>query len=78
MKNNFDLNIKTNANGEISFGDCSEPVQSPNAWRYLSNSFRRLGLWMVECLTAHNDRVAALRVYRRYRVDVHKTNSSDV
>ena len=78
MKNIIDPNIKPDANGETSFGNFSEPVRSPNAWRYILNSFRRTGLWLVECLTAHNDRVAALRAYGQYRVDVHKTNNSDV
>lgn len=72
MKTKLDTNINLSANGEIYYDDCADPVQTPNAWRFLSTSGSRLGSWLVAQLIAHNDRVSALGVYRRCREDEHR------
>lgn len=63
--------IKLSTNG-INIDDCADPVQTLNALRLLSNSGKRLSSWIIKQLNAHNDRVSALGVYRRQRVDAHQ------
>ncbi len=75
MKNNLDSNIKFSANGEAYFDDCANPVQTVNAWRLRSSGGGRLRLWVSALLNAHHDRVIALGVYRRCRVDGCKSDS---
>ena len=63
--------IKLSNNG-INIDDCADPVQTLNALRMLSGSGKRLSWWIIKQLNAHNDRVSALGVYRRARVDTHQ------
>lgn len=71
MRTKMESGIKLSTNG-INIDDCADPVQTLNALRLLSNSGKRLSSWIIKQLNAHNDRVSALGVYRRARVDTHQ------
>ena len=69
MNTQFDPDTNANAKHESSRGDCTDPVRSPSAVRYLSARLGRLGAWVAARMKAHEDRVSSLRVYSQYRLD---------
>lgn len=71
MTHKLDINI--NVNAETNNDDCAGPVQTGGCLKLFSSTGRRLRLWAAAQLIAHNNRVLALGVYRRYRGDGSRT-----
>ena len=69
MNTKSDPDTNLNARYETSRRDCTDPVRSPSAVRYLSARLGRLGAWMAAHMKAHEDRVSSLRVYSQHRLD---------
>lgn len=69
MTDKIDANTNVGANAEIYFDDCADPVQTGGIFKMLSRASRGLRLWAAAQLIAHHNRVFALGVYRRSRVD---------
>ena len=69
MTDKIDANTNVGTNAEIYFADCADPVQTGGILKMLSRAGSRLRLWAAAQLIAHHNRVFALGVYRRSRVD---------
>jgi hypothetical protein len=69
MTHKIDTNINAGGNAEIYFDDCAEPVQADGIFKTLNSANRRLRIWATAQLKAHENRVIALGVHRRSRVD---------
>jgi hypothetical protein len=69
MTHHIDTNLKVSDNAEFYFDDCADPVQTGAKQKLLGRAGRSLGLWLAAQLQAHHNRVFALGVYRRNRVD---------
>ena len=69
MTHKIDTNTDVSTKAEIHSDACADPVQTGAALRLLSSAGRRLRLWAAAQLLAHHNRVFALGVYRRSRVD---------
>ena len=75
MTHKLDANI--DATAETYNDDCADPAQTGGRLKLFSSTGRRLLLWVAAQLIAHNNRVFALGVYRRHRVDGSRTLDRD-
>jgi len=69
MKHKIDTNSNVSGKVDFYFDDCADPVQTGGSLKMLASAGRRLRLWAAAQLRAHHNRVFALGVYRRNRVD---------
>jgi hypothetical protein len=69
MTDKINPNINAGGNTQIYFDDCAEPVQADGILKTLNSANRRLRIWATAQLKAHENRVIALGVHRRSRVD---------
>ena len=69
MTHKIDTNINASGNAEVYFDDCADPVQTDGIFKILNSANRRLRIWATTQLKAHENRVIALGVHRRSRVD---------
>ena len=76
MTHKFDANTHVSTNAEIYFDGCADPLQTGGILKILSRASRGLRLWAAAQLIAHHNRVFALGVYRRSRVDGSRTIES--
>ena len=76
MTHKLDTDINVSTNTEINFDDCTDPVQSGAKVKKFNGASKRLRLWAATQLIAHHNRVIALGVHRRSRVDGPRTLDS--
>jgi len=69
MKQIFDPGINIAAEMRGHSDQCAHPVQTLRPGKFPASALRRLGAFVLALLSAHNQRVSALGVYRRRRVD---------
>jgi len=69
MKHKIDTNINVRSKVDFYFDDCADPVQTGGSLKMLASAIRGIRLWAAAKLQAHHNRVFALGVYRRNRVD---------
>jgi hypothetical protein len=67
QKNDANINIASETRGH--FDQCSDPVQTLQPATFPVSALRRLRFFTLTMLHAHNQRVSALGVYRRRRID---------
>ena len=65
--NESDINVTGNI-GSYS-DECARAVQIEGNVKMSQGVFARLGSWLLNCVEAHHERVCALGVYRRERLD---------
>ena len=69
MKQSNDLNINAASETRSHSDQRALPVQMLTIGKLPARIFQRVRFWIEACLTAHNNRVSALGVYRQRRVD---------
>ena len=78
MKRVNEVNIEVAGNNGGYSDECAQAVQTGDKVKMSQGVLKRLVSWMVNCLEAHNDRVVALSVYRRDRLDGSSRNDAPI